>query len=633
MKRYLFISIVWTCLLGLSAPLGLAQEYTPATQLTLIGKAAPGEPFFHRIDTLQYKNIPSGVKKLLTQSAGMAIAFKTNSKHIYAKWTTKTASLMGNMNPIGQKGLNLYIKRDGRFQYAGVGQPTLNATAHSATLVENVADGEKECLIYLPLYEEITGLELGVTPGSTLAPIPNPFKGTVLIYGSSITQGASASRTGLAYPSVMARNTGIHFINLGLSGSAKMEPAVADMITSFNADAYILDCVPNSNSSDITANTASLVKKIRNRHPSSPIILIQSVIREIGNFNLVTKNNVTLQNQLFKQEYEKLVAEGIQGLSFISAEDLLGHDHEGTIDGTHPNDLGFERMIEVIQPAITPVILQAIEAGAASDVTEEPEPGEEDYAVSTVAGGAEPGDLLGPGAESRFKNVQCLAIDSKGNIILSDRANHKIKKISPEGVVSVLAGTVAGFADGDALSEAQFRTPSCLAYDKEGKLLVADHSNHRIRMIDKEGVVSTLAGSGAKGWNDGPASLASFSEPYGLAVNAKGEIFVGEMAGSRVRKIIRNGNSSLPQTQAKGRSIVLLERSSSGLRIQLQGTGGKQAVVSVYAVAGNLLAEKRVSISEKDTTFFLPVSLTKGVYIVSLQKSGGIGKESLKFIF
>jgi lysophospholipase L1-like esterase len=247
-------------------------------------------------------------------------------------------------------------------------------------------------LIYLPLYEEITDLQVGVTAGSSITSLANPFRGKVVVYGSSITQGAAAARPGLAYPSIIGRNTGIHFINFGLSGSAKMEPAVADMINDVNADAYILDCVPNASSSEITANTAPLVRKIRARHPSSPIIMIQSIFRETGNFNLTTRNNVQTQNTLFQAEYDKLVAEGVTGLTMIQSTGLIGHDHEASVDGTHPNDLGFERMVAVIQPEITPIINAAIEAGAAGDVVIEPQPEPETCIVSTLAGsGGSPG--------------------------------------------------------------------------------------------------------------------------------------------------------------------------------------------------------------------------------------------------
>ena len=101
------------------------------------------------------------------------------------------------MTPIMQKGLDLYIRKDGIWQYAGVGIP--QGIDSSSILAENMDESEKECLIYLPLYDEITHLEIGVSKKSYLKKMDNPFKGKIIVYGSSITQGA-VSYTHLTLP-------------------------------------------------------------------------------------------------------------------------------------------------------------------------------------------------------------------------------------------------------------------------------------------------------------------------------------------------------------------------------------------------------------------------------------------------
>lgn len=332
-----------------------AQEmkYLDAKELTLIGKAQPIEQYYHRVDTVKYIDMPKRVKKLFTNSAGLAITFKTNSKIISAKWTTADPKTKSNMTAIAHKGLDLYIKRDNKWIFAGAGSPTSNST--NAKIVDKMDDSEKECLMYLPLYDELLSLEIGVSADSYIVPMTDPFRGKVVIYGSSILQGTSASRPGMAYPAIMGRRSGINFINLGLSGSGKMEKAVADMVADIEADAYILDCAPNPSPQEITERTSYLVKTLRERHPNAPIIMIQSVVRESGNFNNVVKDRVANQNINFKAEYEKLIAEGISGLYYVEG-DLLGTDHEGTVDGIHPNDLGFDRMLKVIEPAVMKVL-------------------------------------------------------------------------------------------------------------------------------------------------------------------------------------------------------------------------------------------------------------------------------------
>lgn len=352
MKHILLTSLFLLTLLTSSYSREL--NYVDAKSLTLIGKALPTGPHYHRIDTTQYPLMPLAVKRLFTQSAGLAVVFKTNSTTIAAKWTLGGAKALNNMTPIGQKGLDLYIKRDGVWEFAGVGRPS--GVSSTYTLVEEMGEGEKECLLYLPLYDELKSLEIGVDAESSLESLPSPFKGKVLIYGSSITQGASASRPGMAYPSILSRRTGIHFVNLGLSGNGKMETAVADMLADHAADAYILDCAANPSPEQITERTAYLVRTLRERHPEVPIIMIQSVVREGGNFNLKIKEREYQKNVCFKAEYEKLLQEGIRELYLIEGGELLGQDHEGTTDGTHPNDVGFERMLRVIEPGVMAVL-------------------------------------------------------------------------------------------------------------------------------------------------------------------------------------------------------------------------------------------------------------------------------------
>jgi hypothetical protein len=332
-----------------------ADSLTISIESTLIGKATPTSDFFHRIDTSKYNDMPGTVKKLLTNSAGLAVAFKTDGNIISAKWSTARSQPGGNMTDIMARGLDLYIKRDGAWEFAAVGKPASGKNSTTAVLIDNMEEGEKECLLYLPLYDETTSLEIGTSAGRYIEPIPNPFRGKVIIYGSSITQGASATRPGMAYPSRMARSLGVDFINLGLSGSGKMERAVADMITDIEADAYILDCAANPSPEQISERTEYFVSAIRERHPDAPIIMIESVVRESGNFDTKIEDRVREQNRTFKNEYLALKSSGVTDLFYIEGA-LLGTDHEGTVDGVHPNDLGFDRMLRIIEPKIQKVL-------------------------------------------------------------------------------------------------------------------------------------------------------------------------------------------------------------------------------------------------------------------------------------
>lgn len=330
------------------------SNYISASNFTLVGKIFSTKNIYHRIDTVDYPTLPPAVKRLLTNSAGLAISFKTNSTAISAKWSTSSRKPSANMTAIAFEGLDLYIKKDGKWQFAGVGKPNGNTT--DTNLVKNMNNGEKECLLYLPLYDETTNLEIGIDSGAMIKASPDPFQKRILIYGSSILQGASASRPGMAYPARLSRETGLNFLNLGLSGSAKMEKAVVDMIAPITADAFILDCVPNSSPKEITERTAYMINTIQKHHPKTPIIVIQSIVRENGSFDQSIGQKVKEQNKNIKQEIEKLQQAGVKDLYLILDTNLLGDDHEGSVDGTHPNDLGFDRMLQQLKPQIMDIL-------------------------------------------------------------------------------------------------------------------------------------------------------------------------------------------------------------------------------------------------------------------------------------
>lgn len=355
-----FTRIVLICLGLLMLPLAMSGQqknnftYTSAQELLLVGKATSEGEYFHRVDTAKYHSMPPKVKKLFTNSAGLAISFTTNSPLIKAKWTVPDNPQLPNLTRIAQKGLDLYIKRDGKWQFAGVGMP--GGVTTERVLVDNMGTEEKECLLYLPLYDELKSLEIGVLAGSYIRKGENPFKKKIVVYGSSILQGASASRPGMAYPARLARSSGYNFINLGLSGNGKMEKEVAAMMADIDADAFILDCIPNPSPKEIEERTVDFVLTLRQKHPDTPIIIIQTLIRETGNFNRKAREQVKQQNEAIAGQVEVLRKKNVKNLYFIKENCFLGTDHEGTIDGTHPNDLGFDRILKKYKPAIGKIL-------------------------------------------------------------------------------------------------------------------------------------------------------------------------------------------------------------------------------------------------------------------------------------
>ncbi|MFD0766156.1 DUF6443 domain-containing protein [Mucilaginibacter lutimaris] len=173
--------------------------------------------------------------------------------------------------------------------------------------------------------------------------------------------------------------------------------------------------------------------------------------------------------------------------------------------------------------------------------------------VSTLAGSGTAGSSNGSGAAASFNNPTGLCLDNSGNILVADYANHKIRMITPAGVVSTLAGTgVAGSANGTALS-ATFKNPMSVTVDAAGNLYIADRLNHLIRKMSVSGTVSTFAGSGVAGSANGSGTSASFNLPTCVRADNSGTLFVTDASNNMIRKISSGGTvTTLAGTTTSG---------------------------------------------------------------------------------
>lgn len=164
--------------------------------------------------------------------------------------------------------------------------------------------------------------------------------------------------------------------------------------------------------------------------------------------------------------------------------------------------------------------------------------------ITTLAGSGNAGFINGNGTAASFNEPWYVAVDKAGNVYVSDYVNAVIRKITPDGTVSTFAGGVKGYADGVGTA-AEMGSPAGLAFDTLGNLYFADPDNERIRMITPDGVVTTIAGSGADSLNNGPALSATFSRPNGLTVDRKGNIYVADLMNNEIREISNGMVSSV----------------------------------------------------------------------------------------
>lgn len=354
------MQIILFCL-ALAAMTVSAQtiRYVDASTLTVIGKPMPTTRAFTRVDTSVYKFNDRTIDRYACYSTGLAVLFSTDSRTIRAKWTTGGANSGSNMAAIGQKGLDLYIRQDGRWVFAGVGTPSMDNPPydrHECTVVAHMGPGIKECLLYLPLFDKVEILELGVDNEAILEPLENPFRHKIVVKGSSITHGAAASRPGMTYAARFGRDNGLHCINLGFSGKSKLQKEYARLLADIkDVDAFVFDTFSNPSADEIYERFDEFVDIVRSAHPQVPMIFLQTERRETRNFN---KDREAFEAAKQKAAEEKVRArmKTDRHIYFITSEDFLGHDHIATADGTHPTDLGFTYMLEAISPKLKKIL-------------------------------------------------------------------------------------------------------------------------------------------------------------------------------------------------------------------------------------------------------------------------------------
>jgi hypothetical protein len=321
--------------------------------ITLLGVEGQGwndtKAYFDRLPAKAEKLVRRAVWDLSRQSAGLCVRFVTDAPKIQARWTVTSSRLaMPHMPATGVSGVDLYVKYEGRWRWLGIGQPKELPT-NVADLASGIPDGEREYLLYLPLYNGVSSVQIGIPKDRSISKPParpEDHQKPILLYGTSITQGGCASRPGMVHTAILGRRFDRPVINLGFSGNGKMEPELAALLAELDPAVYVLDCLPNMTAQEVEERVEPFVRTLRKAHENTPIVLAED--RTYANAFLVKaqgERNRTSRAAL-KKAYEHLTADGVKDLHYLSGDSELGDDGDSTVDGSHPTDLGFERMAD-----------------------------------------------------------------------------------------------------------------------------------------------------------------------------------------------------------------------------------------------------------------------------------------------
>lgn len=311
---------------------------------------------FSRIPKALRGDLNESLNVLADHTSGGSVRFKTNSKVLAICATILDDSTMGHMTRVGSAGFDVYVGtgKDKKFICMAVSadqsDKITTVCEKDYTLNE---DGEKEITINFPLYNGVKELYIGVEKGSYVAaPTPYSLEKPIVFYGSSITQGGCASRPGNSYTTMISRWFDAPVYNFGFSGSAKGEPEVAKLIASLDMCCFVLNYDHNPPSAEHLEKTHEpFFKIIREAHPDIPIIILSRAVD-------CDREYAIKRREVIYKTYTNAIEAGDKNVYFINGKTIYTDDNRDacTVDGCHPNDLGFFRMAKTIYSVMKDLI-------------------------------------------------------------------------------------------------------------------------------------------------------------------------------------------------------------------------------------------------------------------------------------
>ncbi len=337
---------------------GASIKWFDAAALGIEGKGwTDTQHFYDRFPAKAKNMLPEVLWNLSRNSAGILVRFTSDSPEIHARWKLENPELgCTHMPATAVSGVDLYVRHQGKLRWLATGFPL--AVDSESELRTGMTREMREYALYLPIYNAVKSVEIGIADGSEIqaAPPPKPHIKPVVLYGTSILHGLCCSRPGMAYPSIIGRRLDVQTINLGFAGRAKCEKEVSDLLAELDPSVYVIDCMPNVEAAEIDERLRYLLKKLKQVHPETPVILIEEAQRQWKFIYPDEPQNTTERNIIQRQIYQDCAADWHGRLHYIEGHTLVGNDGEPTVDGTHPTDLGFERMADIITPMIDRVI-------------------------------------------------------------------------------------------------------------------------------------------------------------------------------------------------------------------------------------------------------------------------------------
>ena len=306
------------------------------------------EPVFKRIPTDVAEKTSDGVRDLSFHTAGGRVRFSTDSPYVVIKAVMPKATHFSHMPLTGTSGFDLYIDSPNGCEslYLRTFVPPYHMTQGYESKLALPGTGMRYVTVNFPLYNAVSDLYIGVAKGSALgAGAPYRDIAPIVYYGSSITQGGCASRPGNAYQSIISRMLCVDHINLGFSGNGKAEDTIVSYMAGLHMSAFVCDYDHNApNAAYLRATHQKMYDAIREKNPTLPYIMISRPDYFHGEEDSIARRQVVVDT------YHYAIAKGDRNVYFIDGSSVFRGPMEDscTVDGCHPNDLGFSKMADAV---------------------------------------------------------------------------------------------------------------------------------------------------------------------------------------------------------------------------------------------------------------------------------------------
>lgn len=287
------------------------------------------------------------VWSLSRHAAGLSIRFKTAADSIKIDYEVDEKHAMAHMPATGVSGVDLYGKNDLNEWLWYRGNSSFDSSITYRYKTENSPKHGREYQLYLPLYNTCKNLRIGIPKGAKIEFLPQREEKPIVVYGTSIAQGACASRPGMAWTNILARKLDHPVVNLGFSGNGRLETEVLELMTEIEAMVYVLDCLPNLSPNkehtedEIKKRLRNSVLYLRKKRPEATILLTQHAGYGDGAVDSARKEVYETLNLWTNAVFSALQGEGIKNLYLLSKSEI-NLSNDAFVDGTHPTDLGME---------------------------------------------------------------------------------------------------------------------------------------------------------------------------------------------------------------------------------------------------------------------------------------------------